>query len=53
GWWSPMFFTASIASAKCFFRHISRKNTLTQARRNVSRHYDLASLEKSSRKEAN
>ncbi|GAY45446.1 hypothetical protein CUMW_089570 [Citrus unshiu] len=42
GWWSPMFFTASIASAKCFFRHISRKNTLTQARRNVSRHYDLS-----------
>ncbi|GAY45450.1 hypothetical protein CUMW_089570 [Citrus unshiu] len=45
GWWSPMFFTASIASAKCFFRHISRKNTLTQARRNVSRHYDLSEHE--------
>ncbi|GAY45457.1 hypothetical protein CUMW_089620 [Citrus unshiu] len=42
GWWSPMFFTASIASAKYFFRHISRKNTLTQARRNISRHYDLS-----------
>ncbi|KAK9182976.1 hypothetical protein WN944_026124 [Citrus x changshan-huyou] len=46
GWWSPMFFTASIASAKCFFRHNSRKNTLTQARRNVSRHYDLARVSK-------
>ncbi|KAH9681787.1 Amino oxidase domain-containing protein [Citrus sinensis] len=45
GWWSPMFFTASIASAKYFFRHISRKNTLTQARRNISRHYDLSEHE--------
>ncbi|GAY45459.1 hypothetical protein CUMW_089610 [Citrus unshiu] len=63
GWWSPMFFTASIASAKYFFRHISRKNTLTQARRNISRHYDLvnffyyqfhlATLEIYRRKEAN
>ena len=36
-----MLFTAGIASAKYFFRHISRQNTLTQARRNISRHYDL------------
>ncbi|KAH9648733.1 Amino oxidase domain-containing protein [Citrus sinensis] len=42
GWWSPMLFTAGIASAKYFFRHISRQNTLTQARRNISRHYDLS-----------
>ncbi|KAH7573191.1 hypothetical protein JRO89_XS03G0086700 [Xanthoceras sorbifolium] len=42
GWWSPMFFSAGIASAKYFFRHISRRNTLTQARRNISRHYDLS-----------
>lgn len=42
GWWTPMLFTASIASAKYFYHHISRQNTLTQARRNISRHYDLS-----------
>ncbi|EEF33544.1 uncharacterized protein LOC8263737 [Ricinus communis] len=42
GWWTPMLFTASIASAKFFFRHVSRQNSLTQARRNISRHYDLS-----------
>ncbi|XP_026387753.1 uncharacterized protein LOC113282864 [Papaver somniferum] len=42
GWWTPMFFTAGIASAKYFIRHVSRQNTLTQARRNISRHYDLS-----------
>ncbi|KAF6145532.1 hypothetical protein GIB67_037565 [Kingdonia uniflora] len=42
GWWTPMLFTAGIASAKYFLRHISRQNTLTQARRNISRHYDLS-----------
>ncbi|XP_052292413.1 uncharacterized protein LOC102615557 isoform X2 [Citrus sinensis] len=42
GWWSPMFYTASIASAKYYFRHISRKNTLAQARRNISHHYDVS-----------
>ncbi|XP_044484696.1 tuberculostearic acid methyltransferase UfaA1-like isoform X2 [Mangifera indica] len=42
GWWSPMLLTAGIASAKYFFRHVSRQNTLTQARRNISRHYDLS-----------
>ncbi|PKI78588.1 hypothetical protein CRG98_000965 [Punica granatum] len=42
GWWTPMLFTAGIASAKYFFKHVSRQNTLTQARRNISRHYDLS-----------
>ncbi|KAF8401963.1 hypothetical protein HHK36_012914 [Tetracentron sinense] len=42
GWWTPLFFTAGIASANYFFRHVSRQNTLTQARRNISRHYDLS-----------
>ncbi|OMP01711.1 Mycolic acid cyclopropane synthase [Corchorus capsularis] len=41
GWWSPALFTAGIASAKYFFKHVLRQNTLTQARRNISRHYDL------------
>ncbi|OIW01777.1 hypothetical protein TanjilG_03915 [Lupinus angustifolius] len=41
GWWTPVFFTAGLASAKFFIEHISRQNTLTQARRNISRHYDL------------
>ncbi|KAL0690202.1 hypothetical protein Bca4012_089880 [Brassica carinata] len=37
-----MFLTAGLASAKYFFKHVSRQNTLTQARRNISRHYDLS-----------
>ncbi|GMH19921.1 hypothetical protein Nepgr_021762 [Nepenthes gracilis] len=31
-----------IASARYFYKHVLRKNTLTQARRNISRHYDLS-----------
>ncbi|CAK9139533.1 unnamed protein product [Ilex paraguariensis] len=42
GWWTPLLFPAAIASAKYFFHHVSRQNTLTQARRNISRHYDLS-----------
>ncbi|KAL3634449.1 hypothetical protein CASFOL_021503 [Castilleja foliolosa] len=42
GWWTPMLFTSALASAKYFVQHLSRKNTLTQARRNISRHYDLS-----------
>ncbi|KAK1362614.1 tuberculostearic acid methyltransferase UfaA1-like [Heracleum sosnowskyi] len=42
GWWTPMFLTAGIASAKYYFHHVLRQNTLTQARRNISRHYDLS-----------
>ncbi|TXG72399.1 hypothetical protein EZV62_000978 [Acer yangbiense] len=42
GWWSPLFFTAGIASAKYFIRHILKRNTLTQARKNIARHYDMS-----------
>ncbi|KAL0551209.1 hypothetical protein IC582_010295 [Cucumis melo] len=42
GWWTPPLFTASIAYAKYFFRHTLRQNTITQARRNISQHYDLS-----------
>ncbi|GAB2227538.1 hypothetical protein Droror1_Dr00009360 [Drosera rotundifolia] len=42
GWWTPVLLTAGIASAQYFFQHVSRRNTLTQARRNISRHYDLS-----------
>ncbi|XP_061356938.1 uncharacterized protein LOC133301323 [Gastrolobium bilobum] len=42
GWWTPVFFTAGLASAKFFIQHVLRKNTLTQARRNISLHYDLS-----------
>ncbi|XP_011649135.2 uncharacterized protein LOC105434590 isoform X1 [Cucumis sativus] len=42
GWWTPPLLTSCIASAKYFFHHTSRRNTLTQARRNISRHYDLS-----------
>ncbi|KAF9673598.1 hypothetical protein SADUNF_Sadunf10G0040800 [Salix dunnii] len=41
-WWTPFLFTASIASVKFFLRNVLRQNTLTQARRNISRHYDLS-----------
>uniref|UniRef100_A0A1J3JUR4 Cyclopropane-fatty-acyl-phospholipid synthase n=2 Tax=Noccaea caerulescens TaxID=107243 RepID=A0A1J3JUR4_NOCCA len=42
GWWTPMFLSSGLASANNFLKHISRQNTLTQARRNISRHYDLS-----------
>ncbi|XP_068487420.1 uncharacterized protein [Phaseolus vulgaris] len=42
GWWTPVFFTSALTSAKFFMDHVSRRNTLTQARRNISRHYDLS-----------
>ncbi|PPR97361.1 hypothetical protein GOBAR_AA23304 [Gossypium barbadense] len=40
-WFSPALFTTSISSAKYFTKHLLRQNTVTQARRNISRHYDL------------
>ncbi|MBA0703208.1 hypothetical protein Goari_022021 [Gossypium aridum] len=40
--WTPFIFTAGLTSAKYCFKHFSRRNTLTQARRNISRHYDLS-----------
>ncbi|KAG5554215.1 hypothetical protein RHGRI_011914 [Rhododendron griersonianum] len=42
GWRTPLLFTACIGSAKYFFQHVSGQNALTQARRNISRHYDLS-----------
>ncbi|MCE3051078.1 cfs1-like protein [Datura stramonium] len=42
GWWTPLLFTAALSSAKYFIQHVSNQNTLTQARRNISRHYDLS-----------
>ncbi|XVF66431.1 hypothetical protein PTKIN_Ptkin10aG0035100 [Pterospermum kingtungense] len=42
GWWTPPLFTAGLASAKYFFRHVLRQNSLSQARKNISRHYDLS-----------
>ncbi|OIT30117.1 hypothetical protein A4A49_14539 [Nicotiana attenuata] len=42
GWWTPFLFTAALPSAKYFIRHFLNQNTLTQARRNISRHYDLS-----------
>lgn len=43
GWWTPLLLTAGVSSARYFYQHISRHNNLTQARRNISRHYDLVS----------
>ncbi|KAG2636066.1 hypothetical protein PVAP13_2NG420300 [Panicum virgatum] len=42
GWWTPLLLTAGVASAKYFLRHISRKNSVTQTRQNISQHYDLS-----------
>ncbi|WMV48060.1 hypothetical protein MTR67_041445 [Solanum verrucosum] len=39
GWWTPLL---DLSSAKYFIGHVSNRNTLTQARRNISRHYDLS-----------
>ncbi|XP_068653709.1 uncharacterized protein [Aristolochia californica] len=41
GWWIPMLPTAAVASTKYIYRHLSRQNSIAQAPRNVSRHYDL------------
>eukprot|EP00252_Welwitschia_mirabilis_P008725 TRINITY_DN2083_c0_g1_i1.p1 TRINITY_DN2083_c0_g1~~TRINITY_DN2083_c0_g1_i1.p1 ORF type:complete len:497 (+),score=76.58 TRINITY_DN2083_c0_g1_i1:219-1709(+) len=41
-WWTPIVPTAVYWSALMFLRHVSRKNSLTQARRNISQHYDLS-----------
>ncbi|XP_065857904.1 uncharacterized protein [Euphorbia lathyris] len=42
GWWTPLLFTAVLGSAKIFYHHFLKQNSLTQARRNISRHYDLS-----------
>ncbi|CAI9118082.1 OLC1v1019601C2 [Oldenlandia corymbosa var. corymbosa] len=42
GWWTPLLMSAGLASARYFFKHVLRKNSLTQARRNISQHYDLS-----------
>ncbi|KAL4643622.1 hypothetical protein ACB092_02G105800 [Castanea dentata] len=42
GWWTPLIFTAAVGSAGYILKHFSRKNTITQARRNISRHYELS-----------
>ncbi|XP_055826279.1 uncharacterized protein LOC129894623 [Solanum dulcamara] len=46
GWWTTLLFTAALSSAKYFIQHVSKWNTLTQARRNISHHYNLAKISK-------
>ncbi|XP_050217009.1 uncharacterized protein LOC126667915 [Mercurialis annua] len=41
-WWTPLFFTAGFATIKMLYQHASRKNSLTQARRNISQHYNVS-----------
>ena len=36
GGWRPIISTAAIASAKYFYQHVARRNTITQARQNVA-----------------
>ncbi|CAM6105924.1 unnamed protein product [Calypogeia fissa] len=42
GWWSSIFVTSAVGSAVSYFRHAFRDNSLTNARRNISQHYDLS-----------
>jgi cyclopropane-fatty-acyl-phospholipid synthase len=42
GWWTPVFLTAGLASVKYYLKHVLKQNTLTQARKNISSHYDLS-----------
>ncbi|KAL2347728.1 hypothetical protein Fmac_001728 [Flemingia macrophylla] len=46
GWWSPIFWTSTLASSKYFMKHLLRRNTITQARINISEHYDKAKIDK-------
>ncbi|KAK6929730.1 hypothetical protein RJ641_003824, partial [Dillenia turbinata] len=41
GWWILLRFTAGFALARNIIQHVLNQNTVTQARRNISRHYDL------------
>uniref|UniRef100_A0ACD5Y406 Uncharacterized protein n=2 Tax=Avena sativa TaxID=4498 RepID=A0ACD5Y406_AVESA len=41
-WLSPLYAIANFKYAKNFLHHVSRKNTATQTRRNISLHYDLS-----------
>ncbi|XP_042050616.1 uncharacterized protein LOC121795994 isoform X2 [Salvia splendens] len=40
--WRLFIYTTLAATTKKFIKHVSRRNTLIQARRNISRHYDLS-----------
>ncbi|KAG6428200.1 hypothetical protein SASPL_112451 [Salvia splendens] len=40
--WRLFLYTTLTATTKKFIKHVSRRNTLIQARRNISRHYDLS-----------
>ncbi|KAL3828277.1 hypothetical protein ACJIZ3_017079 [Penstemon smallii] len=42
GWWTPLLFTSVIGSGKYYLKHLLRRPTLSQARRNISSHYDLS-----------
>lgn len=44
GWWNPVLITAIMGSATFYMRHLLRGNSLTNARRNISAHYDLGNL---------
>jgi hypothetical protein len=43
--------TAAVGSTFSYLRHLTRKNTLTNARRNIADHYDLVSSARLSRSE--
>ncbi|TVU25538.1 hypothetical protein EJB05_28037 [Eragrostis curvula] len=41
-WWAPFLGISGLAFAKYFLRHAMRKNSVSQARKNISEHYDLS-----------
>ncbi|GJN13043.1 hypothetical protein PR202_ga31376 [Eleusine coracana subsp. coracana] len=41
-WWTPLIGVTGVAFAKYFLLHAMRKNSVSQARKNISEHYDLS-----------
>ncbi|XP_025803676.1 uncharacterized protein LOC112882759 isoform X4 [Panicum hallii] len=42
GWWAPFLGITGVAFAKYILRHASRKNSVSKAAKNISKHYDLS-----------
>ncbi|KAL6861569.1 hypothetical protein ACP4OV_017269 [Aristida adscensionis] len=41
-WWTPFLGITAVAFVKYFLRHLSRSNSVSKARKNISKHYDLS-----------
>ncbi|EFJ06897.1 hypothetical protein SELMODRAFT_166747 [Selaginella moellendorffii] len=42
GWWTPPILTAAFGSAVAYLKHKLRNNSIVNARKNISEHYDLS-----------